>query len=303
MDHQSNTAIPQFLSGLKVAQTLEQIAQNWFDQTVTYRLEGGIKLLGTGPGQVLGGHLRRSFLGALGRGASPESLNDKPCPWTPPCALDVFMREQYREARGNGLPKPYVIFTDAIGDDLLVSLRVFGAANDWFAATSEAMVAGMRNILPWKRLFGCDMPMISGREIKVVKKVAVPVFRDQVSVEFLTPVDASGKGGAIERSLLARLLRRVGGLARWQGMMFSDDYARNLALQIGALNYQQSRLVTGGYLSPNRKSEHRHHKTMTGVLVASGLIDPVLPMLAIGERCHLGRAAVEGLGRYRILRD
>ncbi len=33
------------------------------------------------------------------------------CSWNLPRALDVFLRKQMREARGNDLPKPYVIFT------------------------------------------------------------------------------------------------------------------------------------------------------------------------------------------------
>jgi hypothetical protein len=70
---------------------------------------------------------------------------------------------------------------------------------------------------------------------------------------------------------------------------------------IGGLDYQQSSLVRDSYFSPNRKFQQRRHKTMTGVLVATGSLEPILPILAIGERCHIGRAAIEGLGRYRMV--
>ena len=297
MEHQENTAFARFLFEPEVAGNIAHIAQAWCDQTVTYRLSGGTRLARSG----LGGHLRRSFLGALGRGASSAAQNNKPCTWDPPCALDVFLREQFRGARGDGLPKPYVIFTDVAGDDLLVSLRVFGVANDWFNVAAEALLVGMREILPCQRLFGCDLPPVAERRVELVSGLSVPEGLSSVSVEFLTPVDVEGKGGPTEPSLLSRLLRRVDGLARWQGLALSPDHGRSLAGLIGELDYQRSSLVRDSYSSPNRKSQQRRHKTMTGVLVATGPLVPILPILAIGERCHIGRAAIEGLGRYRMV--
>jgi len=294
MDGQAHTAFARFLAEAETASDVMQIAQAWYDQTVTYRLSGGAGLAQHG----LGGHLRRSFLGALGRGASPAAQNNLPCPWDPPCALDVFLREQFRGARGDGLPKPYVIFTDVAGDDLLVSLRVFGAANDWFNLAAEAMLAGMREILPCRRLFGCDLPPVAGRRVERVAGIGIPEGSSSVSLEFITPVDVAGKGGPIEASLLSRLLRRVDALARWQGFALSPAFARTLAKLIGEMDYHGSRLVAGEYFSPNKKLQKRRHATMTGALVVTGALGPVLPVLAIGERCHIGRAAIEGLGRY-----
>ena len=42
---------------------------------------------------------------------------------------------------------------DRTGADLVVTLRVFGMANDWFMAAAEAFVAGLSGILPWSRVF------------------------------------------------------------------------------------------------------------------------------------------------------
>lgn len=85
--------------------------------------------------------------------------------------------------------------------------------------------------------------------------------------------------------------------ARGKGQLL-PDLAQSLAGLIAELNCQQSSLVPDTFYSPNQKLQKRRHKTMTGVLVATGSLGPVL---AIGERCHIGRAAIEGLGRYRLV--
>lgn len=292
----ANTPFSRFLLAAETAPDVAQIARAWHDQTVTYQLSGAARLLR----HDLGGHLRRSFLGALGRGASLAAQNNLPCPWDPPCALDVFLREQARGPRGDGLPKPYVIFTDTEGPDLFVSLRVFGMANDWFMVAAEAFLLGMREILPCQRLFGCNLPAVSGREISQVSGLEFARDATTAILEFTGPVDAAGKGGPAEPSLLSRLLRRVDGLARWQGLALSPNHGRALAALIADLDFSQSHLRAGQYLSPSKKSRMRRHPTLTGTLVVKGPLAPLLPVMAIGARCHMGRAAVEGLGRYRM---
>lgn len=290
------TLFSKFLLKAEVLGDADELAANWHDQTVSYRLQGA----GALDVLSLGGHLRRSFLGALGRGASTEALNNLPCSWDPPCALDIYMREQFRGAKGDGLPKPYVLFCDADGADLIVSLRVFGYANDWFYVAAEALVTGMREILPWRRLFGSEVPIICERRIEQMNGVELPRNQERMALNFLTPVDASGKSDAIERSLLSRLLRRVDGLARWQGYALDPDYARSLTQILSELDYSRSTLSPGVYKSPNRKAENRHHKTMLGELIAIGDVSAISAFVALGERCHVGRAAVEGLGRFNL---
>lgn len=297
MDIQPETRFASHLLQAKTAQTLHCIASGWFEQTVTYRLQNAAAANITG----LGGHLRRSFLGSLARGASSAAMNNQPCSWDPPCGLDIFLREQFRGARGDGLPKPYVIFSDIDGADLLVSLRVFGLANDWFNLAAEAMLDGMRQILPWQRLTGSAMAPVTDRGVVQLAGLHIPDPAEFMALEFTAPVDVAGKGGPVESSLLSRLLRRIDGLARWQGLALSADYAKLVSGQIKALDYNGSRWQRCSYVSPNRKGQKRRHKTVTGMLVVSGDLHDLLPLLVIGERCHIGRAAVEGLGRFCLL--
>ena len=102
-----NTESNSVLARLKAAQqnqvTVNFLACNWFDQTIRVRLSGAARR-SLDP-EILN-HFRRSFLGALSAGGSPAARAGQPCPWEPPCAFDVFCREQYRE-NGSGLPKPF----------------------------------------------------------------------------------------------------------------------------------------------------------------------------------------------------
>lgn len=274
---------------------LAGLAAHWADACVHVRLSG-IKVP-----DGIGAHLRRSFLGALAVGASDEARANRACPWTPPCALDVFLREQMRGPRGDGLPKPYVIFAEPDKGDMIVGLRVFGVACDWMPAASEALVAGLRDILPWQRLIARPPPPITARDFTYCDHVAIPIAKGPVTLRFLSPVDVSGIRRDIGPSLLSRILRRVAALSRWQGMVLASDATRDLTARIDALDIDTSRMTSGRYESASRHAEIRSHATMQGELRISGDIAPFLPALAIGERCHVGRAAVEGLGRYRLV--
>lgn len=275
-----------------------ELAGLWRDRTATYLLRGAAGLEKAG----LGGHLRRSFLGALARGASPQAREGRPCPWDPPCAFDLFCREQMRTPQGEGLPKPYLIFMEAAGKDLRVSVRVFGRAAMWFPAAAEAFCAGMQEILPWRRLGLRAMPDIAGRVLSHSAGLNVPAAggAGEWIMEFLSPVDISGVRGPAGRSLLSRALRRVNGLARWHGAMLSPETTRALTNGIDALSLDERGLRPGRYLSPNRHGQKRAHQTRAGYLRIGGNPGPLLAVLAAAERCHVGRATVEGLGRFRL---
>lgn len=70
------------------------------------------------------------FRGALGRflaqSASAQSLAGHPCVFDPPCAFDVFHNAQGEMSPGRAMPKPFVIRADAVGDDLALTVRLFG---------------------------------------------------------------------------------------------------------------------------------------------------------------------------------
>jgi len=292
------TAFAATLSSPDYGQTAAFLAASWFDQTILVRLAG----VGPSRPDNIGGHLRRSFLGALAQGASAAAKSGQPCTWDPPCALDVFCREQLRSTRGDGLSKPYVIFSQADGPDLLVYLRVFGMANDWLMRAAEALVHGVENILPWTQLYpGRKVaPAILDRQILISPALTRPPV-DTVVLNFISPVDASGKNlRATPHSLLTRMLRRVDAVSRWNGVALTETAARALAAQARSMECDPSGLCAGRYEKPNRFGQSRVNTTMSGQFRITGATADFWPVLLIAERAHVGRGSVEGLGRFEL---
>lgn len=274
------------------------LAAAWYDQTVTFR----IKSAGRRAKADIGGHLRRSFQGALGAGASEAAARGHPCTWDPPCALDVFRREQLRGPRGDGLPKPFVLRAWGQGADLVVTLRIFGMANDWSMVAAEALATGIRTILPWHREVPglTEAPPIAARAIAPCR-LDPATAPERVRLTFLSPVDATGRDIAAEpQTLITRLIRRVDAVSRWNGVALQDGLGAALAAHAHGLAYDLTELRFGHYESPNRFGQLRRDPVISGHLTLSGDLSPIWPLLHIGTRCHVGRKAVEGLGAYRL---
>jgi len=257
---------------------------------------------------VLGAHLRRSFLGAMGPGASPAARAGKPCDWHPPCALDIFCREQIRSDRGLGLPKPYVIEVTPGADTLRVTLRVFGLAGYWFPAAAEAMVAGITTILPWARLSGSNMapPRIAARRMLRDPLPPAPAGCQRLRLALTAPLDVTSSrpaaaAGKVAGPFLPQLLRRVSELSRWNGVTLAPDAARVLALRLREVAEDTAALKPGTHFSPNAKGQRRRRQVLRGEMRLRGDIASIWPLLAMGMRCHLGRGAVEGLGAFRLI--
>lgn len=280
---------------------LATLAEAWYDQDITLTL--------VGPGRRappdLAGHLRRSFLGAMGPAASGAARAGLPCTWDPPCALDVFCREQLRLA-GDGLPKPYVLALEPLGEDLLVTLRVFGMANDWAMAAAEALAAGVSGILPWARVVPglSTAPVVADRRISPGPPLP-PVPEGPVVLRLMSPLDISGgnpRGEAADPAarLVARMVRRVDAMARWQGMSLTEAATRDLTAAAHGLRTAASGLQDGRHASPNRKGQVRNDPVMTGWLRIARIPAPLWPILHLATRTHIGRHATEGLGAFRI---
>ena len=108
---------------------------------------------GHGPlaGEVVVMNRIRGAVGAvLMEGASAEAVAGQPCPWQPPCALDVLFREQGRIGGRHGLPKPWVLALDRRGSDLIVTLTLFGFAADWSDVVRQALAMALRRRIDWR---------------------------------------------------------------------------------------------------------------------------------------------------------
>jgi len=303
MDSTLNTPFSEFLASPDQADGVGNLAARWADATVVLRLQGAAVAAGR---REFGTHLRRSFLGGLGRCASPQASRNEVCPWDPPCALDVFGREQLRDARfrgdkGDGLPKPYIVGFAKDDGDALVWLRMFGVALDWLPAAEAALILGLREILPWRRVGLSEAPLIVDRSTQHVAGLSLPPAEDALRLVFMGQVDASGVN-VLETpaSLVSRLIRRVDGLARWQQLKLGPEIGQSLSAHCATLDYDVSGLRSSHYKSPNAKKEKRTKSTLVGQMVIRGDLDPVIGILMLGERTGVGRGTVEGLGQYRL---
>jgi len=92
----------------------------------------------------------RGMLGrALMEGASAEALACRPCPWQPPCALDLLFGDHGALLSGRlSMPRPFVLSVEPFPQDnddrLTLRLSLFGFATDWAEAVAETLVRGLR---------------------------------------------------------------------------------------------------------------------------------------------------------------
>lgn len=249
-----------------------------------------------------GAHLRRSFLAALAHGGSAEARAGRPCPWDPPCALDVFMREQLRLG-GDGLPKPYVLFPRLDGGRLTVTLRVFGSALDWFAAAAEALVAGLVSVLPWPKVVpGVTLPEIVDRRLSPLLSPP-PLPAGLLVLRLPAPLDMSGARpdgpeDPVAR-IAARMVRRVDAVARWQGLALPPEETLRLTDLAHRLTSTERHLFPGRYEAPNARAEARANPVVSGWCRVDGDVEGLEPILRLATRTHLGRHTNEGLGVIR----
>jgi len=282
------------------------LARAWFHQDVE------VMVGGAGP-VVDHPALLTRIRGAWGRrlmaSASPESVSGRACPWSPPCALDVFFREQVRGPLGAS-PKPYVLHADRYGDDLLVRLRVIGFATEWIIGASEALMAVLSNLqaerVDWHD-FGC-LPKNRkiaglGRRIVTGGIEAVVPAPSSCRLEFHTPVDdESGNGIERPQGVLYRLTRRAAAFAAWHDLDLRCDWTTiDRSSRALDLDWRATRPA-----SSERKSRHGERYTRPGLLgdlLMEGDLAETWPFLSIGELCGCGRGATSGMGRYRLDSD
>ena len=281
--------------------TPSALSQDWFHQIVRVTLPGYGALA---KDLALINRIRGAWGHELMRSAPPEAIAGKPCPWEPPCALDIFFREQFRDGK-HGLPKPFLFGLNRRRRDLIVDLTIFGLASDWAFAARDALVVALKRRLDWKRHYpDLFLPADPAMEVELLTLSRMPEAprARHVEIEFLTPMDASGDDPIDNpATVIGRLARRIDGLARWQEARIDADWAQ-AAKRWSGLEYDARGLR---YLTGSRGSRRQNREipvsAVAGTLSVHGDLAEILPLLLIGQTSHVGRGAVSGYGRFEIV--
>lgn len=290
---------------LAPAETIDPIdlCHRWHRQWIEVVAEG---LGRRADDPALPGKVRGALGHALLRGASAAARAGRPCPWTPPCALDVMLREQGRLTPKLMLPRPVVPAVDRRGRDLVVRLTVFGFATEWMPAAAEALSAAVAEGLA--RATDDGRPVaIRHRRLGAADGVDWPEAAEggdaPVALNFLSPVVFRGPDDGFPADFpgfVANLGNRLSGLARWQDVRLEADW-RGLKAAAAAVAMDARGLERVRW----RRRSSRQGRTIgmagwTGTVVLHGPVWPFLPLLALGATAHVGSHTALGLGRYGL---
>ncbi|MEO3430163.1 CRISPR system precrRNA processing endoribonuclease RAMP protein Cas6 [Pelagibius sp. CAU 1746] len=308
MDLVGGDAVNQRLLAPKQAVSGEVLAALWsFEQTV-------VVLPGLGALQNAGNLLQKvrgAFGDALLAGASEPVRAHQPCNWHPPCAAEVFFGRKpclRVAAHDSEIPKPFVLSSERVNQDLHVKLAVFGFASAWARATSLALAEALRNRVLWAKM-AKDLSVFLPKRIELGSMrscgchgLGLGSAPAALRMDFHSPVDAE-RGSAFEQPeiLLRRLLRRVALLARWHDVDLEADWDA-LEKAIGGIQVNFLDYAGPADGRARRRGGHRLKNRLIELpsLELSGDIHLLWPYIAIGETAHIGRGASLGLGRYRL---
>lgn len=135
----------------------------------------------------------------------------------------------------------------------------------------------------------------------------VPHANDAIELEFLTPtsIKVNGKWSSelTFENLLRNLLRRIRFLSYFH---CGDDLAVDAPALIKAAGAVKHHLRLN-WLRKDRYSYRAEKSVPMGGFVGkarfSGVLDPFLPLIYLGEYLHIGHHTAFGFGQYRISRD
>lgn len=250
------------------------------------------------------GKVRGALGEALKPAASAEAVDGRPCPWSPPCALDLLFRTQGRMTRGLEIPKPFTLALDAEGPDLIVSCRLFGLAADWSGQVADALTRGLRGGLRHPAGGRLD---VTARSVSCIDGApGWPALADaapeRLDLVFETPfvLRSGAQAHAGLPALVTGIGNRVTGLSRWMGWRVDADWLALKAVA-EALVVERSTVGETSWIRASRRQGRVIGVTgFEGRARIAGPLGPVLPLLALGQLTHAGAHAALGMGRYRI---
>lgn len=262
--------------------------------------------------------------GAWGRelarraGRAADAVPENPTNRKPPSAFEVFFGKVGLHHRQHEIPAPYTVKVEVARALVTVEVTLFGIAEAWAQEGSEALLLaldrgiGTKGGVPtrltpvkygFERFGHVEVPR--GLE-EVVLQFETPLKRDRGRSDQATSTEIGADPIGLA-SLWGSFVARIGGLARWQGILAGVDAREcaELAACWSALSFDAGGLVAGPRASYGSSRQHGRRIDLSGYvghLVLAGDLGPVMPLIAIGATCHVGLHATNGgLGRYVLL--
>lgn len=248
------------------------------------------------------GRLRGAWGRRLLEMASLPTRDERPCPWSPPCAYDPLFRER-RALPGLEAPKPYVIALDPRPEGLVEArLTLFGFATDWLEAAAEAWVLALRGGIAMPDGLRAAVEPLD-RRLVVVEDVEPTPPPIAAVLRFVTPL-CLRRGGAVHGdvgALFSSLGNRVSGMARWMDRAVTADWAalRDHAAGL-TIDARHMEPVSWTRYSARQGDRAIPMEGLSGPLAIAGDLAPIWPLLTLGATCHAGSHAAQGPGRYLL---
>jgi len=251
--------------------------------------------------------LRGAVGNVLLRAASPQARRRQPCPWDPPCTLDVFFGRRKLTA-GLDLPKPFVMGVEADGDDPSVwhlTVTIFGTAGDWAPALADALSQSLTEGIhpPRDRRGPPDRFTVMDRTLIANPPALAPSAAPaDALLTFATPLVQDRQGAPLldVGALLTGLGNRISGLARWMDLQLDADWS-SLREEARSRPWHADAMTPITLERGSGFSKTGVLKGFSGSLLIRELGDDLLTLLTLGTTCHAGARAALGFGRYSLL--
>jgi len=216
-------------------------------------------------------------------------------------------------------PRPFLLAAEGTARDITLRLRVFGFAIAYLDEMVPALFAGLEaglSLVPGART---RVPLVpETRAATLVETLpTAPLEADAVVLRFETPLVLERRAAlVVDAPMLVRsIIRRVAGLAAWMDIALAGATAAGEATEspapvagpalsalADAVTVEAQDLRPVGWVR-HSMAQNGRAIPMTGVvgtLHLAGPLGPLLPWLYLGARCHAGRRAALGLGRYSL---
>ncbi|MGO9740542.1 MAG: CRISPR system precrRNA processing endoribonuclease RAMP protein Cas6 [Roseiarcus sp.] len=244
--------------------------------------------------------------GALGRvlhGFGPPIL-DRHDPAARPRAWDVLFEPMEAPGGRGAIAKPLVVRADVIGDRVIASVGLVGAAGFWRPDAAAALAGALEGgVAGWEDgRIKLPIPCLEARHERVAGFVAPTYSVREARLTLRTPFRLRSGGAlvSIGPSFLIAIANRAARLAPWMHARLDVDWDRVHA-QAQRIEVATEDLLPYRWSRGTQRARTRVPMIgYLGRLVFRGPLDSFVPFLQIAAAANAGSHASLGLGRFDL---